>query len=52
MSNSCLFTKSIEKKNLIQGILICISCGDGNVIRGKQMLQCLRCKYVNSYEVE
>ena len=39
-----------ERKNLTQGIRICISCGSGDVQRGKHVLYCIACNYVNSYE--
>ena len=43
--------KSQETKNLIQGILICISCGSGKTTRDDDILHCDACNYVNSYEV-
>ena len=47
----CLIAPSKEKKNLIQGILICISCGSDNVKQEKHMLCCMTCNYANFYEV-
>ena len=42
--------KSQDKKNLIQGILICISCGSDHTTRDRHMFQCKKCDYVNFYE--
>ena len=52
MSNvDTILEKLREKKNLIRGILICISCGSDKVIRDSHTLRCKICNYANSYEV-
>ena len=43
--------RSKDRENLVQGILICISCGSGKVIRDNHALHCKICSYTNSYEV-
>lgn len=42
--------KSQDKKNLISGILICISCGSDRTTRDRYLLQCRNCNYINFYE--
>lgn len=49
-NNSQVLEKVNDKKNLVQGILICISCGSGKVTRGKHALHCKMCNHVHSYE--
>ena len=46
-----IFKKFKTKKNLIENILICISCGSDDVVRSKYTLHCQKCGYLNFYEV-
>ena len=49
-NESQVLEKIDEKRNLIRGILICVSCGSGKVTRDNHTLHCKVCDHVHSYE--
>ena len=49
-NSSQVLEKVNDGENLVQGILICISCGSGKVTRDNHTLHCKMCDHVHSYE--